>query len=347
MIANTGPGNRMPTQAQQQKTRKTWGQTQVRGVPTQAGVAPRPTTTPTQTGLAPRTTTAPTSTLGGTSQVSAPISQKKKAPKTIQIDKGGVLPPPATQPSATISPGAASNVLSSPAGTYTLPTQEELRKMFETRYQQELADITTGATERQARERATREQQLANMGIALDSSAYRNEQRALAESAALEAAQARSQARGFAESSVQNEFNRMAQAQQTQLQERQYQESVRQFDTQLRENTRQFNRTYAQQNRKIESDILRDKNLTKLERDKLKETIRSGDLDRALKAQLAAAERAGDANAAQDAADKLALLMDAEFQHNVEILGPERAKEIYEKKYAGGLGGVSYQRISG
>ena len=347
MIANAGPGNRMPTQTQQEKTRKTWGQTPVRGVPTQTGTAPRPTTAPTQTGTAPRTTTAPIPTLGGVGQVSAPALPKKKAPKTVQIDKGGVVPPPATIPPAPIPPDAASKILSSPAGTYTLPTQEELSKMFETRYQQELADITTGATERQARERATREQQLANMGIALDSSAYRNEQRALAESAALEAAQARSQARTFAESSVQNEFNRIAQAQQTQLQERQYQESVRQFDTQLRENTRQFNKTYAQQNRKIESDILRDKNLTKLERDKLKETIRSGDLDRALKAQIAAAERAGDANAAADAADKLAMLMEAEFQHNVKILGPERAKEIYERKYAGGLGGVSYQRTNG
>jgi hypothetical protein len=102
------------------------------------------------------------------------------------------------------------------APTTNLPTQEALGQLFQQRYEQQVADLSAGTEERQRREELRREQDLINRGISPDSDAYRNAQRALAESRALEAAQVRQQARGFAEQSVQSEYNRALAAAQEQ-----------------------------------------------------------------------------------------------------------------------------------
>jgi hypothetical protein len=101
--------------------------------------------------------------------------------------------------------------------TINLPTNEELQRLYQQTYEQQLADLGYGVEDRQARERRQREQYLADRGIAFGSEAYRGEQQALAEQRAAEAAALRAQASQMAEQRTTNEFNRAQQAAQQEL----------------------------------------------------------------------------------------------------------------------------------
>jgi hypothetical protein len=221
-------------------------------------------------------------------------------------------------------------------GGYRLPTQQELAAMFQQRYEQELGDITVGAAERQAREQREREQYLADRGISPDSQAYRGEQQALAESRALEAAQARSQARQFAEGATTAEFNRTLQA-----------VGAAQEERKIGTAERQWEKTYKLEQKRILSDIQNNKLLTKLEKQKIKSAERQGDLERANRLAIAAMQRAGQGEEAQQYADRVALLRDERFQYmtrqpdaanGIAGLGltPEEATKILEKEERGG-----------
>jgi hypothetical protein len=208
--------------------------------------------------------------------------------------------------------------------------------MFQQRYEQELGDITVGAAERQAREQQQREQYLADRGISPDSQAYRGEQQALAESRALEAAQARQQARQFAEGATTAEFNRTLQA-----------VGAAQEERKIGTAERQWEKTYKLEQKRILSDIQNKGLLTKLEKEKIKSAERQGDLDRANRLAIAAMQRAGQGEEAQQYADRVALLRDERFQYmtrqpdaanGIAGLGltPEEATKIMEKEERGG-----------
>lgn len=244
--------------------------------------------------------------------------------------------PPVSRPKpppATATPDVAQQAL---IGGYRLPTQEEMQGMFQKRYEQELADITMGAGERQAREQAAREQMLADRGISIDSQAYRNEQQALAESRALEAAQARSQARQFAEGATAAEFNRRLQA-----------IGAAQEERKIGTAERQWQKTYNLERKRILSDIQNNRLLTKLEKQKIKSAERQGDLERANRLAIAAMQRAGQGDEAQAYADRVALLRNERFSfltrqpdasRGIAGLGlsPEEANKIMEKEERGG-----------
>lgn len=327
MMRAQQPGSRLPTNTQSGTAQKSW-QGQASGV-TGGGM----------TRVSPG--------VYRNQQGQLQVGNQQQAPATTPVAKAKTRAPSSsasttkTPPPLTAPPGVTTTIGTNTFGTpeqqqaalagyqgYRLPTQEELGKMFNERFQQEYADITTGSAERQAREAASREQQLANMGISIDSEAYRGEQRALAESRALEAAQARSQARQFAQGSVAEEFNRAIQAQT------------------FGESIRQFNMNYALNNKKIMADIRNDKNLTKIQRDQLNEMIRSGDLNRAIELKKIAAQRAGDTNKAQQAADMQVLLWQAKYQYLTDPekglgMSPDDARDIMEKELRGGNKGFS------
>lgn len=331
-MADDMPGSRLPTQQQQDKAKTSW-QGKATGI-TGGGM----------TRLSPGVYRNPQG--GLTQSPQRPTTQvpaAKPAPKPKTVTPPGQTPIGTTPsaPTPPMTPPPADQTQAALAGYqgYRLPTQEELTQMFQKRYEQELADITFGAGERQARERASREQQLANMGISIDSEAYRNEQRALAESQALEAAQARQQARQFAEGAIGAEFARATQAQQlgfagqrAALEQRQFEEGMRQFD-----------KNYALQNKQLVASIRNDKNLTKIQRDTLTEQIRSGKAMEALKAQEIAAMRKGDADKASQAADAQAKLWEAKRLYLIEQLGmdTEKANKILEKELRGGNTGYT------
>jgi hypothetical protein len=208
--------------------------------------------------------------------------------------------------------------------------------MFQQRYEQELGDITVGAAERQAREQRQREQYLADRGISPDSQAYRGEQQALAESRALEAAQARSQARQFAEGATTAEFNRTLQA-----------VGAAQEERKIGTAERQWQKTYNLEQKRVLSTIQNNKLLTKLEKEKIKSAERQGDLDRANRLAIAALQKSGQGEEAQQYADRVALLRDERFQYmtrqpdaanGIAGLGltPEEATKILEKEERGG-----------
>lgn len=330
-MANNIPGSRLPNQQQQNKAQTSW-QGNASGV-TGGGmtrVSPGVYRNP-QGGLQVGNAPAP-----GAKKPVAKKPPMPKAPTPITTQPPATTTPPVT----TMTPEQQQAALSGYQG-YRLPTQEELSQMFQKRYEQELADITFGATERQARERASREQQLANMGISIDSESYRAEQRALAESQALEAAQARQQARQFAEGAVGAEFNRATQAQQLGFQQQQL-EMERQ---QLTESVRQFDRNYALTEKKVLADIARDKNLTAFEKRKLDELVRSNRAQEALELKKIAAQRAGDANSAQKAADAQAMLWESTRQYLIARgMSPEDADKEMIRQIKGGPGGYSIIR---
>lgn len=269
------------------------------------------------------------------SQIRIPMSEPVKPPPaaTTPQQKQPTTPAPAPMAPAP-SPEMTQQALT---GGYRLPTQQELAQMFQQRYEQELADITVGAADRQAREQRQREQYLADRGISPDSQAYRGEQQALAESRALEAAQARQQARQFAEGATTAEFNRTLQA-----------VGAAQEERKIGTAEKQWNKTYQLESKRVLSGIERDKNLTKLEKDKLKEQIRSGNLNRAIELQKIAAMKAGDSNKAQELADAQLLTSQAELEFMTLPIGegglgmsPEEAAKIIQKRIKGGTGGVS------
>lgn len=327
------PGSRLPNPQQQNRAQTSW-QGKATGV-TGGGmtrVSPGVYRNP-QGGLQVGTTPVPTAKPPAAKK---PPMAKTPPPVTAQ-------PPATTQPPVTtMTPEQQQAALSGYQG-YRLPTQEELSQMFQKRYEQELADITFGAGERQARERASREQQLANMGISIDSESYRAEQRALAESQALEAAQARQQARQFAEGAIGAEFNRATQAQQLGFE----QQRLQMEQQQLTESVRQFDKNYALTEKKALADIARDKNLTALEKVKVNELMRSNRAQEALELKKIAAMRAGDQDSAQRAADQQAYLWKGELEFLMDPVqgwGLTREEAIKEQKrrMRGGPSGLSY-----
>ena len=324
------PGSRLPNQQQQNKAQTSW-QGQASGV-TGGGMKQTP--------------------VGGTRPAAKKPAAKKppmsKTPPPVTTQPpAGTTPPPAAAtppPVTTMTPEQQQAALGGYQG-YRLPTQEELSQMFQKRYEQELADITFGAGERQARERASREQQLANMGISIDSESYRAEQRALAESQALEAAQARQQARQFAEGAINAEFNRASQAQQLGFQQQELGFKGQQLELerqQLTESVRQFDKNYALTEKKALADIARDKNLTKFEKQRLDELVRSNRAQEALELKKIAAMRAGDADSAQRAADQQALLWEVKRKYLIARgMSPEDADKEMIEQIKGGPGGYS------
>jgi hypothetical protein len=266
-------------------------------------------------------------------QIRIPMSEPVKPPAAMapqQTQKPITAPAPYTQ---TPTPEQTQQALT---GGYRLPTQQELAQMFQQRYEQELGDITVGAAERQAREQQQREQYLADRGISPDSQAYRGEQQALAESRALEAAQARQQARQFAEGATTAEFNRVLQA-----------VGAAQEERKIGTAERQWQKTYNLEQKRILSDIQNNRLLTKLEKEKIKSAERQGDLDRANRLAIAAMQRAGQGEEAQQYADRVAILRNERFQfltrqpdasRGIAGLGlsPEEATKIMEKEERGG-----------
>lgn len=89
-----------------------------------------------------------------------------------------------------------------------MPTQQELADLYAKNYEQQLADLSYGVEGKQQKIQKSREQQLADRGISLDSQAYRNEQANLAEQRATEDALLRTQARAFAQEQANAEFDR-------------------------------------------------------------------------------------------------------------------------------------------
>lgn len=273
------------------------------------------------------------------SQIQGKMAEPIKPPpagiKTLPRPISQTQPPPA----ATDTQVAQQALM----GTYTLPTQEEMQGMFQKRYEQELADITTGVAERQAREQATREQMLYDRGISPDSGAYANELRGLQEARALEAAQARSQARQFAEGATAQEFSRRIQS----VQAAQEQQKIAQAN-------RQYEKTYQLERKRILSDIQNNKTLTKLERQKIKSAERQGDLERANRLAIAAMQRAGQGDEAQAFVDRIALARNERFQYLTRQpdasrgiaglgLSPEEANKILEREERGGSRETTYR----
>ena len=267
-------------------------------------------------------------------QIRIPMSEPVKPPPAATAPQQTRNPITAPAPIAqTPTPEQAQQALT---GGYRLPTQQELAAMFQQRYEQELGDITVGAAERQAREQRQREQYLADRGISPDSQAYRGEQQALAESRALEAAQARQQARQFAEGATTAEFNRTLQA-----------VGAAQEERKIGTAERQWQKTYNLEQKRILSDIQNNKLLTKLEKQKIKSAERQGDLDRANRLAIAAMQKAGQGDEAQEYADRVALLRNERFSfltrqpdasRGIAGLGlsPEEATKILEKEERGG-----------
>jgi len=262
--------------------------------------------------------------------MSEPVNPPPAATAPQQTRKPITAPAPYTQ---TPTAEQAQQALT---GGYRLPTQQELAQMFQQRYEQELGDITVGAAERQAREQQQREQYLADRGISPDSQAYRGEQQALAESRALEAAQARQQARQFAEGATTAEFNRVLQA-----------VGAAQEERKIGTAERQWQKTYNLEQKRILADIQNNKLLTKLEKEKIKSAERQGDLDRANRLAIAAMQRAGQGEEAQQYADRVAILRNERFQFLIRQpdasrgiaglgLSPEEATKIMEKEERGG-----------
>jgi hypothetical protein len=266
------------------------------------------------------------------SQIPGTFAEPLKPPPAATTPQQPRKPITAPAPIAqTPTPEQAQQALT---GGYRLPTQQELAAMFQQRYEQELGDITVGAAERQAREQRQREQYLADRGISPDSQAYRGEQQALAESRALEAAQVRSQARQFAEGATTAEFNRTLQA-----------VGAAQEERKIGTAERQWEKTYKLEQKRILSDIQNNKLLTKLEKQKIKSAERQGDLDRANRLAIAAMQRAGQGEEAQQYADRVATLRDERFQYMTRDpeggraglgLTPEEATKILEKEERGG-----------
>jgi len=263
-------------------------------------------------------------------KMAEPLQPPPAATAPQQTRKPITAPAPYTQ---TPTPEQTQQALT---GGYRLPTQQELAQMFQQRYEQELADITVGAAERQAREQQQREQYLADRGISPDSQAYRGEQQALAESRALEAAQARQQARQFAEGATTAEFNRVLQA-----------VGAAQEERKIGTAERQWQKTYNLEQKRILADIQNNRLLTKLEKEKIKSAERQGDLDRANRLAIAAMQRAGQGEEAQQYADRVALLRNERFSfltrqpdasRGIAGLGlsPEEANKIMEKEERGG-----------
>lgn len=252
----------------------------------------------------------------------ATTTPAKETPKTLPLPQN-------------ITPDATQQAL---AGGYRLPTQQELADMFQQRYEQEYADITMGAEQRQSREQAAREQMLADRGISIDSQAYRNEQQALAESRALEAAQARSQARQFAEGAVTSEFNRTLGA-----------VGAAQEQRKIETAEKQWQKTYNLESKRIIAGIANDKNLTKIQKDQLTELVRSNRANEALKRQQIAAQAAGDSDSATRAADLQRSLRNERFDYLTRKpvveegrtiaglnMSPEDAVKLLEKEERGG-----------
>lgn len=266
------------------------------------------------------------------SQIPGTFAEPLKPPPAATTPPPAGTPQPQPMP-RNITPEATQQALT---GGYRLPTQQELADMFQKRYEQEYADITMGAEQRQSREQAAREQMLADRGISIDSQAYRNEQQALAESRALEAAQARSQARQFAEGAVTSEFNRTLGAVGAAQEQRKIQTAEKQWQ-----------KTYNLESKRIIAGIANDKNLTKIQKDQLTELVRSNRANEALKRQQIAAQAAGDADSATRAADLQANLRNERFQYltrqpdatrGIAGLGmsPEDAVKLLEKEERGG-----------
>lgn len=274
-------------------------------------------------------------------QIRIPMSEPVKPPPAATAPQQ--TRKPITAPAPFTQTPTAEQTQQALTGGYRLPTQQELAQMFQQRYEQELGDITVGAAERQAREQQQREQYLADRGISPDSQAYRGEQQALAESRALEAAQARQQARQFAEGATTAEFNRTLQAVGAAQEERKIGQEERKIGTA----ERQWEKTYKLEQKRILSDIQNNKLLTKLEKEKIKSAERQGDLERANRLAIAAMQRAGQGEEAQQYADRVALLRDERFQYmtrqpdaanGIAGLGltPEEATKILEKEERGG-----------
>lgn len=267
-------------------------------------------------------------------QIRIPMSEPVKPPPAATAPQQPQNP--ITAPAPIAQTPTAEQTQQALTGGYRLPTQQELAAMFQQRYEQELADITVGAAERQAREQQQREQYLADRGISPDSQAYRGEQQALAESRALEAAQARQQARQFAEGATTAEFNRTLQA-----------VGAAQEERKIGTAERQWQKTYNLEQKRILSDIQNNRLLTKLEKEKIKSAERQGDLDRANRLAIAAMQRAGQGEEAQQYADRVAILRNERFQfltrqpdasRGIAGLGlsPEEATKIMEKEERGG-----------
>ena len=267
-------------------------------------------------------------------QIRIPMSEPVKPPPAATAPQ----PPrnPITAPAPYTQTPTAEQTQQALTGGYRLPTQQELAQMFQQRYEQELGDITVGAAERQAREQQQREQYLADRGISPDSQAYRGEQQALAESRALEAAQARQQARQFAEGATTAEFNRVLQA-----------VGAAQEERKIGTAERQWQKTYNLEQKRILSNIQNNRLLTKLEKEKIKSAERQGDLDRANRLAIAAMQKSGQGEEAQQYADRVALLRNERFQfltrqpdasRGIAGLGlsPEEATKIMEKEERGG-----------
>ena len=308
----------------------------------------------------PATTTVPQAA-PAQSTFKAPSGYTRVSPGLYRDTSGNLVPQaqiripmsePVKPPPAATAPQQPRNPITAPApytqtptaeqtqqaltGGYRLPTQQELAQMFQQRYEQELGDITVGAAERQAREQRQREQYLADRGISIDSQAYRGEQQALAESRALEAAQARQQARQFAEGATTAEFNRTLQA-----------VGAAQEERKIGTAERQWQKTYNLEQKRVLSTIQNNKLLTKLEKEKIKSAERQGDLDRANRLAIAALQKSGQGDEAQQYADRVALLRDERFQYmtrqpdaanGIAGLGltPEEATKILEKEERGG-----------
>lgn len=250
----------------------------------------------------------------------ATTTPAKETPKTLPLPQN-------------ITPDATQQAL---AGGYRLPTQQELADMFQQRYEQEYADITMGAEQRQSREQAAREQMLADRGISIDSQAYRGEQQALAESRALEAAQARSQARQFAEGAVTSEFNRTLGA-----------VGAAQEERKIATANAQWEKTFSLERKRILADILNNKNITKNEREKIKLAEREGKANRANAMAIAALQKAGAGDEAQAFADKISMARNERYAYLTRMPDPangiaggglssEEATKIMLKEERGG-----------
>ena len=243
----------------------------------------------------------------------ATTTPAKETPKTLPLPQN-------------ITPDATQQAL---AGGYRLPTQQELADMFQQRYEQEYADITMGAEQRQAREQSQREQMLADRGISIDSQAYRNEQQSLAESRALEAAQARSQARQFAEGAVTSEFNRTLGA-----------VGAAQEERKIKTAEKQWQKTFNLESKRIIAGIENDKNMTRIQKDLAIEAVRSNKANEGLRRQEIAARAAGDADGAKKAVDaqRLAYKMEYEYMTTPIAEGglgltPEEAAKEAKKRF--------------